>query len=57
MATSHVDQHHFESLDRPKSPSFSMDTSSPAFPYGNDYGFDYLQFPHSPFGVNPVARK
>ena len=55
MAT-HIDQH-FDVLDRPKSP-FGMDTSSPSFPAYEAYpGFDYLQFPHSPFGVNPVARK
>lgn len=53
---SHIDQH-FEALDRPKSPSYTMDLSSPPFPYEAYHGLDYLQFPHSPFPVNAVPRK
>lgn len=58
-AMSHIDQHAFEHLERPKSPTFSMDTSTPPFPYVDAYpGFDYLQFPpHSPFNVANVPRK
>ncbi|EJD03767.1 uncharacterized protein FOMMEDRAFT_19129 [Fomitiporia mediterranea MF3/22] len=56
MAT-HIEQQHFDHLDRPKSPGFSMDavSSTPPFPYVDAYqSFDYLQFPHSPFNVANV---
>ncbi|KAI5124101.1 hypothetical protein M0805_000915 [Coniferiporia weirii] len=52
---SHIESQHFDHLDRPKSPSFTMDASSPPFPYVDAYqGFEYLQFPHSPFNVATV---
>lgn len=50
----HFDAH----LDRPKSPAFTMDASTPPFPYVDAYqGFEYLQFPHSPFNVAGLPRK
>ncbi|TDL28136.1 hypothetical protein BD410DRAFT_835375 [Rickenella mellea] len=56
MAASQIASHiePFDVLDRPKSPSFAMDTSSPNFHYDAYGGFDYLQFPHSPFNVSSI---
>lgn len=51
----HIDSSHFDHLDRPKSPAFAMD-SSPGF-YDSYHAFDYLQFPHSPFGVAGIPRE
>lgn len=42
-------EHHFEALERPKSPTFAMD-------YDAYHGFDYLHF-SSPFNVNSVPRE
>ena len=50
----HIEHQTFETLDRPKSPAFTMDsvTGTPPFNYVDAYqGFDYPYFAHSPLSV------